>query len=730
MSYEFAKYEKLLLTESFALDSRKKFLNLIQTAGSSTNELIEIISSDENLEKNIPIYVKKAFNYKRIDLILQMVSLHENIFAFNKEMCLMKLIELYPNSNNVGTIGSPSEEQDSVDLRQTLTKLFMDQFNNQEQNSSDSSMRHEVIIKALFKKNCIEILTELLENNIYTCDYLIHAVNGTSYLTETDRNKFGTRSSFYLNFLWVIKNLDTSILDLLIEKFDQIDQTKIGSGVILTIWCLIKKYSFDEIFQNVYPTWSSNLIDIVASISINTVHYENGLFLSYWLSITSEDIVIKFLTEGLDGTRHRMRIFASSIKILGDKFPLSEETNKIFLKLTLCMESSIETKTDMALIKKAIDIGIDPETLAMFVSKLRHDIDFEDFVFLVGNCTNFNNILQGQLTLRPFANQIPRLKYLLENGANPNLDNGYLLFYLVFELNIKVLKLLIDFGGDINLVRSAIEQIQFQSREEVMKYFSTEMFDSSVFNSFLDSQDLPLAREICLRYVDKLELENYVTIDIINGNEDTILTQLQQEIFDEKLGPNAKITVSNYSINRCALYEFITSTITSIHYYDKSVDEIHEFCGESLEIICDYDFFDELNTLLNDLPKMITEGDTHLKTFVNVYKLSKKNKSYDFSQNYASLATVIEKCIQYKAGIIFFCVVGLIVNTNPYTNKIICSIREILESVDEKEDLDCAVFFINFINLFDENTCSNFGENISLIGNSLDELIEEMKKLT
>jgi hypothetical protein len=643
-----------LLSENFALDSKKKFRNLIvmDKDKASVTDLIGFVSEDENLNSNMSFYIKTAIKYKHLQLVIELINIDETIFDTNLET----YAELF-----VTKFKKDSQKDSQKDI---VLKIFLERF--------AKILPNQTVLNAILMSGSVHIAEHLLQNNICSHNDFLHSVNGTLDTVKSAQKL-------------VIKTIILKS-DLLINLFiGSLDQISVSGLIILAVWTCSKASVLGQVLEFCEQTFSENDMDtLIMELCSVSISFEDCEFLAVWLKTASEDKIVRLLSQCIRKMRFKSKVYENIYKILGQNFPLTTATSDIVLELCLSRTSSINQTDCRYFIDRGLNSGIiTPESLTPFVANASQsqNIDFDTFVYLVNNCNSLDDILFRQISGAVCGNPIDRFKYLLEQGANPNQRNGFLMFISLFELSVPTLKLLIDYGGNIDLVRTAIDEIDLTDKEDIIRYFNLNCIRCN-----LPSHNLSTVRELCHKYIDKLIVTDF-------NLPDTFFTDFQEE-------NQHSVRVDFSYTENITFAMFLEHVVAQTYFHDEmlrdpafeyavSIEDCFEDCDE-WELRMD----SRLENLVNGLTNSITNNYVDLKAFAEAFKyVNNLTDTTELTTVYKSFELYVKNCVENKCGAIFYCIFCLFVNSDE-------AIQLIRETLEQLQPTECQDFFLEFVKIF------------------------------
>jgi hypothetical protein len=694
---EFNDLLQILIKSDFNQNPRNKFFKLISKEKSKTNPdiLLEIILHDNNFEQNAAFYMKQAFVYTHEKMIFELTDLRKAEFETNKISYLANLLNGATSSQDRETSNNYFEDIEYVNH---VANLYFSYF-------GDTILNANILQMIIIADNH-KILQRYVDNGTHTwqeiimlaCENFVISTEPTAYVAAQ-----------ILPFGRILNMFVEHIDDLSTTAFSKVVQWCSSRGtwtdkIIERLDDLSKNYESKEKFEN-----------FIASCLCTSIFKGNGQIFKIWMEI-HPDYNVSILLKHNPTQFSKKIIFQTCFDVLQDKISLDEQVFETIFSIIKSNPFENIPTGYLSIIKIGIESGlVSNDLIVEFLTRLQltdfgKSFSAEDFNFYVDHieAKDLDKILWGQISTKQVlasqsTNRIKylRVKYLLEKGANPNKDKGYLLLSTIFALDYPILKLLVEYGGDLNLVRDAINQIDFQQRDGITNFypknFNPQANGSMITVNHTNSEDIRMILDSCVCH---LESNNYE----IRGE---FFERLQQEFFDNKFGPGIEIAYV-YEHPPYDLHQFVEETLN--HPYQNVEDEpddaaiSEDFVGKLFNSSIAFNKPSIYDMLLVEIESNGIEFYAKLIQCMNaIIRLSSTSNLLNFCE---TLLHHIKQCIKFARGDIFVHIIGIFAKSE----QAIDLIRETINEMDD--DVEHLSLFSNFLDFLDKNLCADFESNV------------------
>jgi hypothetical protein len=413
-------------------DPYLKFTEIININGASASadQLLEFISMDLNAEEHARFYFEHAFNLGHEDLIPHLLDLFFDVLEKNKIFYLKLLLQ-----NKVATA--------------TKSKLMLDYFSDMDSIAKSNPEEFNQIIKLVCSHkeqteiDCVAFFNNLTDNNIVSFSTIMNQICDCANISDQAFN-------------YVIDNLDQCemkyVYEMLRKESAPQDQTR---GIKL-INALEQRPNFEtELIENIFVIIGESP-SVFGSVLFKYVAERHPDYDLHKLFDLPKQLWRNF----------RGLLVVSIFGVLGENLnaePFAED----FVRWAI-QEVGFGYRDKVQILR---------EKMFEHSKKYFHLVPKEKFTkYVVDNCSTVlmeqaeslvNYIDMSAFLIIYDIVDTDFMRFILENGADPNYQDGIIMYNAIICSNYEILTLLIEYGGDLNLVRIIYQNDDFLTKHNL-----------------------------------------------------------------------------------------------------------------------------------------------------------------------------------------------------------------------------------------------------------------------
>jgi hypothetical protein len=511
-----------------------------QQANAPTSQLLDYIAADTNSALNAKTYLEYAFRFGHKDIIPQLLDLFMDAFIDNKYFYMKTVLQ--------------SKTNRSV--------LFFDYFDDIVKIEDDAGKFCKLIMEPDY--DTVKILDHFVTKQAVTMTDCVTVLEdiwswGGKVVSHTE--------TFYyiLDNLHLIDNAD-DIFTRMITSCCWYDLE--SSAIKIVDFCRQNPNFESEILGKLV----FELLNLRKGLGINIIKYLMGKYPDFDLNKN-----LKNPFGHVDDI-----VMDNAYKILGSNLDI-ESYKKYFIIMAMRDQG-----TEMFELAKTYIPTISRKKITKFI--MYSDPDLQKLEYILDYCDDYDLILTH-------VESFDKIKLVLDKGANPNCYNGRVLYRNLVRCEFDILALLIQYGGNIDLVQDAIPLIGCNSFNKIWRHFNP------IKNPFLDGMTLVAPRS------DIYEVKYVAATKFI----DSLIRKCVGRVIDQVKDTTPTVKFFNDLAKELIGNEIAAATMT---HYDK-IPILEEFLDEIMSCMNTHNIIPCERKVYDPNQKTIQTYDTDIDTDID-----------------------------------------------------------------------------------------------------------------